>query len=175
MKKIFTKKEKPNQGDNTKKKEEKDIVQSIGSYHDFLIMEKKDKINNQVLEFKNVESENNFLNDFLILQHRPKQEKSRFIDFFKEMEEKEKEKEKTEKIDEAEEYFANNEARKCKATEYAVKNGAYVDDNGYTCWWLRSMFDGFYQVYYVLSDGNFSHSSADYAGGVVRPVLWINL
>ena len=77
--------------------------------------------------------------------------------------------------DEAEEYFANNEARKCKATEYAVKNGAYVDDNGYTCWWLRSMFDGFYQVYYVLSDGNFSHSSADYAGGVVRPVLWINL
>jgi hypothetical protein len=35
MKKIFTKKEKPNQGDNTKKKEEKDIVQSIGSYHDF--------------------------------------------------------------------------------------------------------------------------------------------
>ena len=100
MKKIFTKKEKPNQGDNTKKKEEKDIVQSIGSYHDFLIMEKKDKINNQVLEFKNVESENNFLNDFLILQHRPKQEKSRFIDFFKEMEEKEKEKEKTEKIDE---------------------------------------------------------------------------
>ena len=92
MKKIFTKKEKPNQGDNTKKKEEKDIVQSIGSYHDFLIIEKKDKINNQVLEFKNVESENNFLNDFLILQHRPKQEKSRFIDFFKEMEEKEKEK-----------------------------------------------------------------------------------
>ncbi len=80
---------------------------------------------------------------------------------------------------EADEYFSNNELRKCKATKYAVKNGAFIDDNGFTCWWLRSSFGGFpysrYHVDYVLSDGNFSHYSADYSSGVVRPVLWINL
>ena len=79
--------------------------------------------------------------------------------------------------EEAEEYFANNEVRKCKVTEYAIENGAFVGDYGYTCWWLRSSFGGFpyssYHVDYVLTDGNFSHYSADYSGGVVRPALWI--
>ena len=40
---------------------------------------------------------------------------------------------------------------------------------------MRSMYDGFYQVDYVLTDGNFSHYSADYSSGVVRPALWIDL
>ena len=66
------------QNENNLKKKEKDIIQSIGSYHDFLIMEKKENIKESTFEFKNIESENNFLKDFLILQRRPKKEKSRF-------------------------------------------------------------------------------------------------
>ena len=53
-------------------------------------MEKKDVIKESTLEFQNVESENNFLKDFLILQRPSKQEKSRFSDLFKEISEKEK-------------------------------------------------------------------------------------
>ena len=91
---------------NISEKKEKDIIQSIGSFHDFIIMEKKDKIKQSSLEFEKVESDNNFLKDFLILQHRPKQEKSRFSDFFKELKEQEKknsiEEPKTEKTEEIE-------------------------------------------------------------------------
>ena len=72
-----------------KKKKEKDIIQPIGSFNDFLIMEKKDNIKDTFLEFEKVESDNNFLNDFLILEKRPKQEKSRFSEFFKEIKEQE--------------------------------------------------------------------------------------
>ena len=75
---------------NKKENKDKDIVQSIGYFNDFLIMEKKDKIKETTLEFKNIESDNNFLNDFLILQRRPKPEKSRFSDFFKEINELDK-------------------------------------------------------------------------------------
>ena len=91
---------------NISEKKEKDIIQSIGSFHDFIIMEKKDKIKQSSLEFEKVESDNNFLKDFLILQHRPKQKKSRFSDFFKELKEQEKknsiEEPKTEKMEEIE-------------------------------------------------------------------------
>ena len=69
-------------------------------------MEKKDKIKQTSLEFEKVESDNNFLKDFLILQHRQKPEKSRFSDFFKELKEQEKknsiEEPKTEKTEEIE-------------------------------------------------------------------------
>ena len=91
---------------NISEKNEKDIIQSIGSFHDFIIMEKKDKIKQTSLEFEKVESDNNFLKDFLILQHRQKPEKSRFSDFFKELKEQEKknsiEEPKTEKTEEIE-------------------------------------------------------------------------
>ena len=92
-KKKFEKNANTTQNENNSKDEEKDIIQSIGSYHDFLIMEKKDLIKDSTLEFHNVESENNFLKDFIILQRLSKQEKSRFSDFFKEISEKEKVKE----------------------------------------------------------------------------------
>ena len=99
-KKKFEKNANTTQNENNSKDEEKDIIQSIGSYHDFLIMEKKDLIKDSTLEFHSVESENNFLKDFIILQRHSKQEKSRFSDFFKEISEKEKGKEKEEKIEE---------------------------------------------------------------------------
>ena len=103
MRKIFTKKEKSNKDENNNNDEENDVIQSIGSYHDFLIMEKKDRIQETILEFSNVESENSFLKDFLILEQKPKPQKSRFSNLFKEIYEKEKEKEKSEKIEKIEE------------------------------------------------------------------------
>ena len=79
--------------------------------------------------------------------------------------------------EEAEKYFVNNEARKCKATEYAVKNGAYVADNGYSWWWLRSPnFNYGNSVYYVNGDGdvlNDCYVISSYL--LARPALWINL
>ena len=78
---------------------------------------------------------------------------------------------------EVNEYFSNDESRKCRATEYAVKNGAYVNRNTGCCWWwLRSPSPGNrLYVYYVYSDGYISSHivSDDYI--VVRPALWINL
>lgn len=86
-------------------------------------------------------------------------------------------------IDEAEQYFDNDEARKCVPTAYAIANGAwtfnkYTKGGAATCfWWLRS--PGGYQDYatYVFNDG-----SVDYYGGIVidsscsvRPALRINL
>ena len=85
--------------------------------------------------------------------------------------------------EEAEKYFANDEERKCKATEYAVRKGALVYDGsyggeaGYSYWWLRSPhpYDSI-DVYYVDNDGGVvNFSSVDCDGGLVRPALWINL
>ena len=101
-----TKKLDSKQTQNKNKEKEKDIIQPIGSFHDFLIIEKRDKIKEKSLELEKFKSDNNFLKDFLILQHRPKQEKSRFSDFFKELSEQEKkniiEEPKIEKIEQNE-------------------------------------------------------------------------
>ena len=85
--------------------------------------------------------------------------------------------------EESEKYFDNGVKRKseasiCKATEYAVKNGIHVSDNGYSSWLLRSPFDddGSNYVRAVDSYGyiiGFFRVSHDYE--LVRPALWINL
>ena len=101
-----TKKLDSKQTQNKNKEKEKDIIQPIGLFQDFLIIEKRDKIKEKSLELEKFKSDNNFLKDFLILQHRPKQEKSRFSDFFKELSEQEKkniiEEPKIEKIEQNE-------------------------------------------------------------------------
>ena len=79
--------------------------------------------------------------------------------------------------EEAEKYFANDEARKCKSTDYAVNNNVSVSGNGYSLWWLRSyksMINS--SAYCVLDDGSIlgfvAINDMYYA---VRPALWINL
>ena len=77
--------------------------------------------------------------------------------------------------DEANKYFANNNARKCKGTEYVVKNGVYVSDNGYSYWWLRSpSLDYDCCVYLVLDDGIYD-PYVSHCHLLARPALWINL
>ena len=87
--------------------------------------------------------------------------------------------------EEAEKYFANNDVRICKATEYAVKNGdlssAYVrfniNDFSWRCsWWLRSASPNDSNcVYLVNCDGNFCYDNVDNSYYLVRPALWINI
>ena len=76
--------------------------------------------------------------------------------------------------EEVEIYFANNGARKCKATDYAKKNGANVNsDNGCSWWWLRSPNYNF--VCSVNFGGIIFCNFVCNYDGVVRLALWINL
>jgi hypothetical protein len=84
--------------------------------------------------------------------------------------------------EEAGNYFVNDEARRCKATDYAVKNGAFVYDGsyggdaGYSVWWLCSPLPYYSNcVYSVNFVGNIDHFLVNYDISVVRPALWINL
>ena len=76
-------------------------------------------------------------------------------------------------ITEANKYFSQ-----CKATEYAVAGGAYVNsDNGNCWWWLRSPGDNQCYAAIVFSGGDV-HEGGDgvYNGRrAVRPALWIDL
>ncbi len=87
-------------------------------------------------------------------------------------------------IGEANEYFADDEARKCVPTEYALARGASVNDDcnadgEHTCWyWLGSPGSSQSDAASVCSDGSIIYHgedgvNVDYFG--VRPVLWINL
>ena len=79
--------------------------------------------------------------------------------------------------EEAEKYFADDDARKCKPTSYAKSKGAWIDDNGCGYWWLRSPRLNYSNlVCYVINYGgvnNYGSVCDDY--GSVRPALWINL
>ena len=73
--------------------------------------------------------------------------------------------------DEAERFFANNNERKCKATDYALKNHALIY-GGHTWWWLRSR--GRYDdlAAYVGSYGAINRDGFDvFKDGSVRPIL----
>ena len=92
-------------------------------------------------------------------------------------------------IAEAEQYFPDNESRRCLPTRYAIQHGAYQSSVGRTCfWWLRSTIeytdlslDGmpletFTRAALVGSSGGIVEighymSNRQYA---VRPVIWVD-
>ena len=81
-------------------------------------------------------------------------------------------------ITEANKYFSSNSARQCKATEYAVAGGAYVNsDNGNCWWWLRSPgYDPPFAATVLKYGDVYEHGyyvDIDYYA--VRPALWIDL
>lgn len=81
-------------------------------------------------------------------------------------------------IKDANKYFKTNKARMCKPTDYAVSNGAYVNDNNGNCmWWLRS--PGYSQGFVAIVDDDgdvYEYGSLVYRNDLaVRPALWINL
>ena len=73
-------------------------------------------------------------------------------------------------------YFANNEARRCKPTEYSLSNNAYTHD-GYCVWWLRSTYPNMNNryVYDINDDGSFNHAIVISYISTVRPAIWIKL
>ena len=84
--------------------------------------------------------------------------------------------------EEAEKYFADDDARKCKPTSYAKVKGAWTGfikliwDNGCGDWWLRSPGPNNKSICYVCNFGyvcDGSYVSND--NGSVRPALWIDL
>lgn len=81
-------------------------------------------------------------------------------------------------VDEARKYFATDSERKCKVTSYAKSNGAYVNEDGYGVWWLRSLsvMGGWYAML-IGSDAHISEIGEDVDSTTygVRPALWINL
>ena len=86
-------------------------------------------------------------------------------------------------INEANEYFASDEARMCVPTAYAKANGAWITgdykaDGEATCrWWLRSPGD--YQDFaaIVCCDGVVCAGGIYCSSGLdcVRPAMWIDL
>ena len=82
-------------------------------------------------------------------------------------------------IEEAERYFAYDEARKCQPTIYAKNNGAYILDSGggMTWWWLRSPGHSDNYAAFVNTNGrvSFIGSFVKDTDTSVRPAFWLNL
>ena len=77
-------------------------------------------------------------------------------------------------IEEVEKYFKTDEDRKCKPTQYAVKQGV----NGDNCWWwLRSPGSLSNLAAIVGYNGSVGSSGVGVPSdrGAVRPALWIDL
>lgn len=84
-------------------------------------------------------------------------------------------------ITEAENYFQNDEDRKCVPTEYAVNQGCYASeydkvDGASACEWrLRSPGEESTYAAYVLYDGSVVNDGTHECNEIgVRPALWIN-
>ena len=78
--------------------------------------------------------------------------------------------------EEAEKYFADDEARKCKITDYAFGNGGSKNDDDFCTWWLRSPNpDNGGSVYGVFIDGSVPYTYVNFGNVVARLALYINL
>ena len=74
-------------------------------------------------------------------------------------------------------YFVDDNARRCKATEYSVKNGACKNDEGYGYWWLRSPYPNCSNIVFNVSNVGDVDDCDDVSIGddLVRLALYINL
>lgn len=79
-------------------------------------------------------------------------------------------------IEEAEKYLLTDSSRQCEAAYLAQQNGAQVNSDGYSLWWLRSPGRGGKSTAYVFTDGDFSRRGSfvnnDFL--TVRPALWLS-
>ena len=79
-------------------------------------------------------------------------------------------------IDEAQRFFKDDQARRCKPTEYAKARGAGSNAQGDGWWWLRSPGDSSCTAAYVFGDGSVGGrgSNVNRDNGCVRPALWVS-
>ena len=86
-------------------------------------------------------------------------------------------------IDEAEKYFETDESRRCAPTDYAVAQGASMDNfytaygqEATTCWLLRSPGESQEKATSVTFAGSIAFSgNSGVADDCVRPAIWIEL
>ena len=82
-------------------------------------------------------------------------------------------------LDEAEEYFEDEEDRSCKPTAFACEQGALIDSTSDGCdWWLRSPGElGPKYAAYVFDDGYVDEAGSDVEDSciAVRPALRLRL
>ena len=81
-------------------------------------------------------------------------------------------------IEEVEQYFADDESRKCWATGYAKKNGAYASEPfGGTSWWhLRSSGSNLNFAAGVNTNGRVeAYGFSVGHNEMVRPAFWLDL
>lgn len=81
-------------------------------------------------------------------------------------------------IAEAYRHFPLKSMRLCIPTKYAISKGAWVSDNGYCYWWLRSPGDTQYDAAGVFGGVGGVHEAGndvDNNENAVRPAMWIDL
>ena len=79
-------------------------------------------------------------------------------------------------IQEAESLFASFDTRS-KSTAYAVKQGAWTDDYGYSCWSLRSpgVTPKRSAIVYQMGIVYYEGLIVNHEGMTVRPAMWLDL
>ena len=80
-------------------------------------------------------------------------------------------------VQEAQKYFANDEARICYPKDHLKFEGAWLGDNGACAWWLRTPGDNSHYAAGVFHVGCIRYNGFDvnYANLTVRPALWYKL
>ena len=77
-------------------------------------------------------------------------------------------------IDEAKKYFLSDSDRKCRPTQYAKSQKAYIT-NGFTWWWLRSYGHFSNSVAYVFANGFIDFINVNCPSGSVRPAMRLKI
>ena len=88
--------------------------------------------------------------------------------------------------DQVYQYFDSDNARKCIATDYASRRGAYVGDAGYCWWWSRSpghegnyailvaddgvVYDNYVSGYYMIP-----MVGTNWGNATAKPAIWVNI
>jgi len=82
-------------------------------------------------------------------------------------------------ISEVEKYFASDEERRCKPTEYAIeqKGWAWEEDDVFCWWWMRSPGNEQFRATLVQDDGSIDYHgyTTDIDWDCVRPAMWVTV
>lgn len=81
-------------------------------------------------------------------------------------------------LEEVNKYIPEDSKKVCNATQYAVKQGAYVNpNNGGSWWWLRSPGITNCDAASINSDGSvdYDDGSVNSGKGTIRPAMWIKI
>ena len=76
---------------------------------------------------------------------------------------------------ELKQYFKDEDARKCFASQGAINEGAIVDENGICSYWLRDGGHNGSDMGYIGPDGNIGSRAGSYPNYCIRPAMWISI